>query len=633
MKKVLNLLILGVFLLTITALNSCKKDKDMPTLTTTAVTDVTTTGASTGGNITDDGGAEVTARGVCWGTSANPSVTGTSKTSNGVGTGSFTATITDLTPNTLYYVRAYATNSEGTAYGNEVSFTTDEVVGASVTTAAVTTFTQTTATAGGNVTADGGAAISERGVYFGTTNNPSSGGTKVAAAAGGTGAFTCNLTNLTPGTLYYVMAYATNSSGVSYGSAVQFTTSATAPTVSTASVTTFTQSTATAGGNVSATGGASISERGVYFGTQNNPQTTGTKAAAATAGDGVFTVNLTGLTANTLYYVAAFATNTAGTSFGDVVSFTTSPVTLAVLTTSTPDFIATSSTSITAGGNISANGGGVITESGIVYGTSADVDYLTDQHVAAAGPATGAFEVTLEDLEEGTTYYLKAYARNGAGTAYGNEVQLLTRMSDREGNIYRTVMIGTQVWMAENLKVTQFNGGTPIPYITGNTNWAGQTAAAYCWYSDAPANEDLYGALYNWFAASSGNLCPTGWRVPSDADFNTLELYIGVPSANINDWGWRGTTEGSELKSTAGWADNGSGTNTSGFDARPAGYRQHTSGASYGANSLAYFWTTTEHAAVPAEGWFRHLSNVENRVNKAATLKTAGKSVRCVKQQ
>lgn len=157
MKKVLNFLLIIVFLAGVVTLNSCKKD-EIPVVTTTAASGVTTTTAVSGGNVTDDGGAEVTARGVCWGTSANPTISG-SKTTDGKGTGSFSSNLTGLTPGTKYYVRAYATNSVGTAYGNEIDFTTTALAGATVTTNEVTVFSYTTATAGGNVTATGGDAV------------------------------------------------------------------------------------------------------------------------------------------------------------------------------------------------------------------------------------------------------------------------------------------------------------------------------------------------------------------------------------------------------------------------------------------------------------------------------------------
>lgn len=628
MKKVLNLIVLVCFLAGVSALHSCKKDPVIPTLTTTAVTGITTNSASSGGNITANGGEEVTARGVCWGTTANPTVSG-SKTSDGSDVGTFTSAITGLTANTDYFVRAYATNSVGTAYGNEITFKTLAIVGATVTTS-TPTFTATTATAGGNVTADGGAAVTERGVCWSTTANPNvTTGTKVVAAAAGLGTYTVSITGLQPGTTYHVVAYAQNTSGVSYGSDVPFTTLATKPSVTSTTDANPTQTTATVGGEVTATGGAAITERGVYWGLSANPETSGTKAVATLGQLGTFTVNLTNLTPATRYYVKAFATNSQGTEFGTEVSFTTDAVTPAVLTTTAPAFVTGSSTSVTAGGNITSAGGGTVTERGVCYSTTASPDYQ-DLKVAATAGGIGAFTVTIPDLLEGTTYYFRAYAVNSTGPAYGNELQILTMMSDEDNNIYKTVRIGNQVWMAENLKVTHLNTGATIALQEDPGLWIGLTNAAYCWYSNNEAvNKPLYGALYNWFAVNTGALCPSGWKVPSDIDFKTLETALGMVPAQVDAINaWRGTNQGSQLKSTTGWTA-GAGTNTSGFTALPGGYRYYTDGGFDGAGTIAYFWTLTPDGE---RAYMRLLDSTHDSVWKSNADTNAGKSVRCLKE-
>jgi uncharacterized protein (TIGR02145 family) len=622
MKKVFSLFTAVLLLTVFASFYGCKKDKDAPTLTTTAVTGITTTEAASGGNITDDGGAEVTARGVCWGTTTGPTVAG-SKTSDGAGVGSFTSSLTGLTPNTKYYVRAYATNSEGTGYGNEVEFTTNPIIGATVTTTAPTTVTTTTANPGGNVTADGGAAVSERGIVWATTANPTTANNKVAAAAAGTGTFTVSLTGLAPGTLYHIRAYAINSSGTTYGSDLTFTTPANKPSVTTADVTVFTQTTATAGGNVTGDGGAAVSERGVYFGTQANPATTGTKVAATAAGTGAFTVNLTGLTANTMYHVVAYAINSAGTEFGADKTFTTSPITLATVTTTAPALILTSTTSVTAGGNVTATGGGTVSERGVCWGTTAN-PVATGSHVAS-GTGTGSFTVTLTPLQEATLYYVRAYAVNQTGTSYGTEYQILTMVSDADDNIYRTVKIGDQIWMAENLKATHFNNGTAILEEQDAANWIALTGPAYCWYAnDEATNKPLYGALYNWFAASAGNLCPTGWRVASDEDWTTLTTGLGGESVAGGKLKEAGTTH---------WlAPNTGADNSSGFTALPGGYRYRLDGIFADAGKLSYWWTSTEYTFDTEKGFYREMFNDQASVARDGAFKTAGKYVRCIKQ-
>lgn len=195
----------------------------VPTLTTTAASGITSTSASSGGTSINAGGGTITAKGVCWSTSQNPT-TANSNTNNGTGTANFTSSITGLSPNTTYYVRAYAVNSAGTGYGNQISFTTSAVA-PTVTTQAVTSILLNTATGNGNVTALGAPNPTQHGVCWSTSQNPTIANSKTELGARNTtGAFTSNMTGLLPNTLYYVRAYATNTAGTSYGGEVSFTT-------------------------------------------------------------------------------------------------------------------------------------------------------------------------------------------------------------------------------------------------------------------------------------------------------------------------------------------------------------------------------------------------------------------------
>ncbi|HPS61664.1 MAG TPA: DUF1566 domain-containing protein [Bacteroidales bacterium] len=180
---------------------------------------ILTTAATSGGNVVSAGGAPVTARGICWGTSTGPTVSG-SHTTDGSGTGTFISSITGLSSNHLYYVRAYATSAAGTAYGNDISFTTlSNSTLPTVSTAILTNITSTSATSGGNVTTEGGSAVIFRGVCWSTSSSPTIADSHTTDGSG-TGAFVSSITGLTPNTNYYVRAYAMNSAGTAYGTEV-----------------------------------------------------------------------------------------------------------------------------------------------------------------------------------------------------------------------------------------------------------------------------------------------------------------------------------------------------------------------------------------------------------------------------
>lgn len=205
----------------------CKKieDKTIPELTTAVVTEITSITATAGGEVSFDGGADVTARGVCWCTDPDPTIN-SSKTENGEGMGSFISNMTGLEPNTTYYVRAYATNSAGTGYGSTVTFTTTEAITLpELTTTGATMITRTTALTGGKISADGGATVTARGVVWSETHNPtleSSDG--VVSEEEDMDEFSCLITGLTQETTYFVRAYATNEAGTAYGEQQSFTT-------------------------------------------------------------------------------------------------------------------------------------------------------------------------------------------------------------------------------------------------------------------------------------------------------------------------------------------------------------------------------------------------------------------------
>ncbi|MFH0843212.1 MAG: fibrobacter succinogenes major paralogous domain-containing protein [Bacteroidota bacterium] len=539
-------------------------DAVLPSLTTAAVSEITTTTAKSGGNITDDGGADVTARGVCW-SSTSGSTTADEITTDDSGTGSFTSDLTNLTPGETYYVRAYAENSMGTAYGNEVTFTTDPEL-PTLTTTDASLITLNSATVGGEITDDGGAVITAQGVCWSISSDPTTDDNTVSGETG-TEIFSCNITGLTSNTTYYVRAYATNSAGTAYGNQVSFNTDVVPPTVTTSEASDITATSATTGGNVTSEGDASVTAKGVCWNTAGNP-TTDNNPSNDGSGSGAFTSSLTGLIHGETYYVRAYATSSGGTSYGNEISFTTL-VEFPTLNSYSISSITT--TTASGGGNITDDGGADVTARGVCWSTSENP--TIDDDVTENGTGTGVFISSMIDLTPGTTYYVRAYATNSAGTGYSDGQTFTTdpvTITDNDGNECNVVRIGTQLWMVENLNVTKYSNGDNITNITTKATWANLTDGAYCEYDNLSENGAVYGKLYNSYASmDSRNVCPTGWHVPTSSEWLTLFSYLGGNSVAAGLLKETGTTH---------WnSPNEGATNESGFTALPGGYR-HANG-------------------------------------------------------
>ena len=202
-------------------------------------------------------------------------------------------------------------------------------------------------------------------------------------------------------------------------------------------------------------------------------------------------------------------------------------------------------------------------------------------------------------------------------------------LTDIDGNTYSAVTIGRQVWMAENLKTTKLNDKSVITLVTSASTWTTTTKASYCWYNNDTINKAFYGGLYNFFAVSTGKLCPSGWHVPSHDEFKALEKSLGMTQAEADAWGWRGTDQGKKMKNTTGWDSNGNGTNSSGFTALAGGYRYGVSGVFFDIGKLSYWWTSTK--STTNLGYYRRLDNNSTRVYAEGVKLQAGKYVRCVK--
>ncbi len=208
-------------------------------------------------------------------------------------------------------------------------------------------------------------------------------------------------------------------------------------------------------------------------------------------------------------------------------------------------------------------------------------------------------------------------------------------VTDIDGNVYKTVMIGNQVWMAENLRVTHYRDGTSIPQLSKKGDWARMTDGAFCQYDNNFGNSITYGSLYNWHAVTDTHrLAPEGWHIPNDAEWAALEQTLGMNRSSLKVWKWRGTNEGSKLCNTFLWKKgrltNNPGFNTSGFNALPGGYRKTFNlGSYYYVGSQALFWTTTEYTNDTAVG--RKIGYDNSGVYRYYYDKKSGFSVRCVK--
>jgi uncharacterized protein (TIGR02145 family) len=276
-------------------------------------------------------------------------------------------------------------------------------------------------------------------------------------------------------------------------------------------------------------------------------------------------------------------------------------------------------TTAVSGGTVVDDGDSPVTSRGICWSTNTQptiADNTTND-----GSGIGRFESNLTGLTENTIYYVRSYAVNSVGTGYGYEVSFVSgQLTDIDDNVYRVVKIGTQFWTGENLKTTKYNDGSPIPLVTDQTEWDNLTTPGYCWYNNDEANKNVYGALYNWYTVNTGNLCPTGWHVPTDEENTTLITFAGGESVAGGKLKEKGTTH---------WLDpNSQGTDDFGFTALPAGFRGNGI-----FDLLGYdggWWTSTEldaNTALLRDIWVLSHPAIE-RYNFSKKL---GYSVRCVK--
>jgi hypothetical protein len=390
------------------------------TVTTSAASSVATSTATLNGGISDTGGANATQSGFAYGTVANLStVIATSTLGSQTGTASFTSPLTGLTPSTTYYFRTYTTNSAGTAFGTILSYTTSAISVPTMSVQAASSITATTATANGTIVSIGAATVTTRGFVYGLTT--AYGATTTESGTFGTGAYTASLSGLTCNTTYNISSYGTNGAGTGYSSNTTLTTSPCSPTLTTSSASSLTQTTATLNGSITATGGANATQSGFAYGTSSSLTTnTSTSTLGAQTGTASFSDGISGLTCNTTYYSRAYATNSAGTAYGSILSFLTSACAGTVTTQSASSLTLSSAT---LNGNITATGGANATVRGFTYGLTTAYGATTTE---SGSFGTGAYTSDITSLACNTLYNYRSYSTNTAGTSYGTNTTFTT---------------------------------------------------------------------------------------------------------------------------------------------------------------------------------------------------------------
>jgi hypothetical protein len=456
-----------------------------PELTTVVITSITKNSAISGGNITNEGGTPVTARGICWSVVSNPTIAN-NKTSDGTGPDSYGSTLTGLISDTKYYVRAYAINGGGIAYGNELNFTTSPEAAAvpTVATAPITSVTANSAVSGGEVTNEGGASVTSRGVCWSTSVNPTVTNSKTMDGTG-SGSFVSNVINLLPLTTYYIRAYAINSVGTSYGNELNFITSDLLnkpPTAGISAATSITNTTAILNGAVNARGNSTsvTFEYGptILYGStaiaDQSPVTGNSPTSVSVA--------IASLPPNTPYHFRIKAVNSYGTAYSDDMTFTT----LQMPISATEPVTSITNTSATLNGTVNA----INLSTSVTFEYGLTISYGLTQ-AASPNPVTGGtpthVSVNLIGLTPGSTYHFRVKAVSSGGTTYGDDKLFTTLCTEPSATTGTVTDIGeitaklngtinansfsTNVTFEYGTTINYGNIVTPIPNpITGNSN-------------------------------------------------------------------------------------------------------------------------------------------------------------------
>lgn len=354
------------------------------------------------------------------------------------------------------------------------------------------------------------------------------------------------------------------------------------PTVALISVNGVTSNSAICTGEILSDGGEN-SVRGICWSTNQSP-TINDATTTNGVGIGSFTSSISGLKSGTDYYIRAFGTNSIGTAYSNQITFKT----LALLPTlTTTNLSVLTYTTANSGGNISNDGGAPITVRGVCWSNNQNPTTADSKTIDGSG--IGIFTSSITGLLSNTIYYLRAYATNIQGTAYGDQIIFsiksdvdATTVTDIDGNIYKTVKIGTQTWMAEDLKVKHYQNGDAISYPITNDEWVNIKEGAY--------TKSVAKIQYNWRCIiDKRNISPLGWHIPTFYEWDALFQYLGGQSV-----------AGGKMKQagTETWFPPNTGaSNTSGFNAIPTA-RRSGDGSLNDIGESAWWWglDSTPHA-------------------------------------
>jgi uncharacterized protein (TIGR02145 family) len=289
------------------------------------------------------------------------------------------------------------------------------------------------------------------------------------------------------------------------------------------------------------------------------------------------------------------------------------PFTSPILNTTSASTV--TNTSAISGGNISSDGGVAVSAKGVVWSTTINPTIALSTKTLD-GVGVGTFTSIITGLTPNTTYYIRAYATNEIGTAYGTQLTFTTQNSVPFDTTVPSVAIGAQIWSSKNLSVARYRNGDLIPQVTNAAEWANLTTGAWCWYNnDSASYAATYGRLYNWYAVKDPRgLAPQGWHIPTDGDWNRLAKFIDPVADTICAGCFQSNVAGNNLKKNTNWnSPNTNATNSSGFAALPGGRRTRF-GKFLNAGVLGSWWSVGENNTTNA--CFRFLYSVNANLTR-----------------